>query len=120
MAPAKVPPRAPSSNLCPPCGPHKTGTTSLQNALLTEYGSQIPQRVWYPKPIQFGPGHAEVAWSVLGRKGYGGRRPAIRQLIEEAMRCGCTRLILSAEDFASAYQTKTIDREQSRIFIEQI
>ena len=84
-------------------GPHKTGTTSLQNALLTQYGSQIPQRVWYPKPIQFGPGHAEVAWSVLGRKGYAGRRPAIRQLIEEATRCGCTRLILSAEDFASAY-----------------
>jgi hypothetical protein len=84
-------------------GPHKTGTTSLQKALLKEYGSENPQKIWYPIPAEFGPGHAKVARAALGRGGFSEPQPAIRQKIEQALQSDCDALILSSEVFADAY-----------------
>jgi hypothetical protein len=85
-------------------GPHKTGTTSLQKALLRTFGSDRPQKTWYPKPAEFGPGHAAIAWGVLGRKGYSEPRPALGELITEAKRAGAGKLIVSSEEFAASYR----------------
>ena len=77
-------------------GPHKTGTTSLQKALLSQYGSATPQKIWYPRPDASGPGHALAVWKMLGRKGQV-QAPAIRQLIERAEDSDCEVLVLSSE-----------------------
>ena len=83
-------------------GPHKTGTTSLQSALLHAYGAEKPQRIWYPAPTEFGPGHAAISWAVLGRNGFT-EQPVLRHRIEEALQSRCQILILSSEGFAHAY-----------------
>ena len=46
----------------------KTGTTSLQQALLTQYGAPEPQSIWYPIPERLGPGHADMVQRVQGHK----------------------------------------------------
>jgi hypothetical protein len=85
-------------------GPHKTGTTSLQEALLKQYGSVTPQTIWYPLPGESGPGHAAISRAVLGRKGFTEPQPAIRHQIEEALQTSsCEVLILSSEGFVHAY-----------------
>jgi hypothetical protein len=85
-------------------GPHKTGTTSLQRALLKEHGSEKPQETWYPIPARPGPGHAVIAWETLGRRGRE-PMPAIKQLIEEAGRANCKQLVLSSEEFSGSYRS---------------
>lgn len=87
-------------------GPHKTGTTSLQRALLRQYGSKKPQAIWYPTPADFGPGHAMIGWAALGLRGHAQPQPAIRELIETSLRSDCQVLILSSEIFAVAYRVK--------------
>src|SRR3990172_4297718 len=83
-------------------GPHKTGTTSLQKALLSQYGSATPQTIWYPQPEAHGPGHALAVWTMLGRKGHA-QAPAIGQLIERAEQSDCDVLVLSSEGLAATY-----------------
>ena len=86
-------------------GPHKTGTTSLQRALLKQFGSETPQKIWYPAPEASGPGHAIAVWQLLGRKGHS-PSPAVRQFIERATQSDCRLLIVSSEGFASTYPNK--------------
>src|SRR4029077_13136211 len=85
-------------------GPHKTGTTSLQKALLKQHGSEVPQAIWYPLPADFGPGHALAVSKMLGRAGQP-RSPAFRQLVEQAEKTSaCRCLILSSENLADTFK----------------
>jgi hypothetical protein len=80
-------------------GPHKTGTTSLQQSLLQRYGAHKPQKIWYPTPEKNGPGHAELAWSF-----YQNADPTSNQLLakllDAGLKNGCEKIIISAEDFS--------------------
>jgi hypothetical protein len=87
-------------------GPHKTGTTSLQKALLKQYGAETPRTIWYPIPQETGPGHASKAWQLMGRKGHA-PSPAIRELVEQSEQYpACHCLILSSESFSALYPNK--------------
>ena len=107
-------------------GPHKTGTTSLQKALLKQYGSETPQPIWFPIPAErrFGTGHAVAAWKMLGRHGQpclpgdAGSGPAVAvwemlgrgqprsQLVEQAEKTSaCRCLILSSEIFEHSFES---------------
>ncbi len=79
-------------------GPHKTGTTSLQAALLARYGADAPQTIWYPRPSAVGPGHAEIAWSCLGLHGRTKSDEALNAVVARAHGT-CETLILSSESF---------------------
>lgn len=80
-------------------GPHKTGTTSLQQSLLQSYGTEKPQKVWYPTPEKNGPGHAELAWNY-----YPSAQPASNEafmkILNDAQNHNCAKLLISAEDFS--------------------
>jgi len=80
-------------------GPHKTGTTSLQQSFLERYGSDKPQKIWYPTPKKNGPGHAELAWSF-----YQNADPTshllLAKLLNAGLKNGCEKVIISAEDFS--------------------
>ena len=77
-------------------GPHKTGTTSIQEALLRQFGSKKPSKdIWYPTPSGVGPGHALLAHNAaMGET-------AISDIVASAARAGTGRLIISSEDFAT-------------------
>ena len=48
-------------------GPHKTGTTTVQQFLHDNLADDHPQPGhWYPRPDRNGPGHARLAWQTLG------------------------------------------------------
>ncbi|PWG74809.1 hypothetical protein DF186_15960, partial [Enterococcus hirae] len=48
-------------------GPHKTGTTTVQQFLHDNLADDQPQPDhWYPRPERNGPGHAHLAWQTLG------------------------------------------------------
>ncbi len=87
-------------------GPYKTGTTSLQKALLKQYGSEVPQAIWYPIPEDSGPGHALNVWRMLGQRGHS-PSPAIGQSVEHAKKTlACQCLILSSEVFAGTFPNR--------------
>lgn len=78
-------------------GPHKTGTTALQDYLCKRFGSEAPVGpVWYPWPKPPGPGHAWTAWQ-LHR--HANPEPLLR-VVESARAAAVERLLLSAEDFS--------------------
>lgn len=81
-------------------GPHKTGTTSLQDFLLKTIGSVEPKSIWYPLPERIGPGHADLAEKMLPHK----RKPsdnAIKDIVQKAEINGVEKLILSSENFST-------------------
>lgn len=83
-------------------GPHKTATTSLQQALLKHYGTSNPGTIWYPPPKNHGPGHAELAWDFYDQTTHS-HQPSLNSLtriVSFAEHSGCNQLILSAEDFS--------------------
>jgi hypothetical protein len=83
-------------------GPPKTGTTSLQRALRKTYSTQKPKEIWYPRPTEYGPGHALMALDIMQ-----GLEPSVRRTIDEAARANCKTLILSSENFAkTAFQNR--------------
>lgn len=86
-------------------GPHKTGTTSLQHALLKQYGSRRPRRIWYPLPSASGPGHAAIARALLGRQ-TPLPQPTVLELLEQARGRDCELVVLSSEDFSFAYPSQ--------------
>jgi hypothetical protein len=89
-------------NLILHIGPHKTGTTSLQQALLKAYGATEPQAIWYPKPLRSGPGHAVMARDIIA-----GSEALVRHTVDAATRVDCELLILSSESFVTcAYQDR--------------
>jgi hypothetical protein len=85
-------------------GPHKTGTTSLQLALLRAYGATEPQTIWYPEPLRLGPGHAVMARDIIA-----GSDALVRRAVDVAARANCERLILSAESFATCAYLGRLD-----------
>lgn len=86
-------------------GPHKTGTSSLQWALLGQYSAKRPQKFWYPKPRSLGPGHALAAHASLEIDS-AEREPLLRDWIEAAQQSECETLIVSAEALSAAYPDK--------------
>lgn len=83
-------------------GMPKTGTSSLQAALLKTYGSAQPQKIWYPIPERMGHGHADLGWRAMG---HGDIRPEPTILIDLARRAraaGCEDLVLNSEVFTHA------------------
>jgi len=105
-APRAAEPRTGKLKLVLHVGPYKTGTTSLQKALLKQHGSEDPQAIWYPLPEDFGPGHASKVWKMLGQRG-NSPSPAIGLSVEHAKKtlvCQC--LILSSEVFAGTFPNR--------------
>lgn len=79
-------------------GPHKTGTTSIQQYLLDRYGSDSPQRaVWYPRPEKSGPGHSHLASTADKHK------RGLSQVVAQAQAAGVEKLLLSAEGFVHGH-----------------
>lgn len=78
-------------------GPHKTGTTSLQRALLNAYGADEPQPIWYPRPLHGGPGHTTISKNLMKDS-----KPLLSQAIKQASDRGSHTLIISAEGLAWA------------------
>jgi hypothetical protein len=78
-------------------GPHKTGTTSLQQALLNRYGAEEPAEIWYPIPKRPGPGHAILAAEIINDG-----RPSLSSAIRAASQGNCNTLIVSSENFSNA------------------
>ena len=88
-------------------GPHKTGTTSLQNSLLETFGWDGVQKsnynIWYPTPTSSGPGHAELAWKILGLNGYKADKEAIKNLIDDSKPNNTSLILISSEEFSKAH-----------------
>jgi hypothetical protein len=83
-------------------GPHKTGTSSLQWALLTQFSAKRPQRFWYPEPVSRGPGHALAAHAILDSDS-SAKQPFLKDWIDAARQSECETLIVSAEALSAAY-----------------
>ncbi|GAB5376924.1 MAG: hypothetical protein AcusKO_33860 [Acuticoccus sp.] len=80
-------------------GPHKTGTTALQNYFLDRYGSHAPTAVWYPAPQRLGPGHADIAERLLPQHKRGAN--PLTDIVETASAAGTSSLIISSENFSA-------------------
>lgn len=82
-------------------GPHKTGSTSVQQALVAHRERLAEGRVWYPPTVEAAefPGqHADVA-ALLIRAGIGPTVDWLDTARAEAERRGCDTLLLSSENF---------------------
>lgn len=82
-------------------GPHKTGTTSVQKALL-EHVRRGEAGFVYPDPGSSGPGHAEIAWRFIGLNGLRPSPEVLPECLEEAAAAGCRTVVLSSEEFGRA------------------
>ena len=80
-------------------GPHKTGTTSVQNWLQEAIPELAAAGIHYPQPEANGPGHAEMAWDLCGFEGRTRDTGRWLAAIAEAQALGCGRVLISAEDF---------------------
>jgi len=78
-------------------GPPKTGTSSLQRALLTRYGAPEPQPIWYPTPERTGDGHADLVHRAIGHLGVNPESTVFDDVAQRALDGGCRDLILSSE-----------------------
>jgi hypothetical protein len=86
-------------------GPHKTGTTSIQQALMARF-SAGESLYHYPETARFGPGHAEIAWRFLGLDGGEADAGAVLREIKTAEAKGFEKVVLSSEEFARALLTE--------------
>lgn len=82
-------------------GPHKTGTTSLQQWL----SEVLPNnKVYYPKPQKFGPGHAELSWDALGLNGREMKgHHILSKQVRKAHEARCESIIFSSEEFCRGF-----------------
>lgn len=92
--------------VCLHVGPPKTGTTSIQHALRTLYGSAEPQRHWFPlvpEILDHTGAHNRLAWYFL-RKYYDPERglALLQRIVGEARERGGETVLISGEDFAYA------------------
>ena len=90
-------------------GPHKTGTTTVQQFLHDNLADDQPHPDhWYPRPERNGPGHAHLAWQTLGSPAHRTEASdALGMLVDRAAAAGTKRLVLSSEEFAWAYPRRT-------------
>jgi len=83
-------------------GPHKTGTTSIQQYLKAHFGSHRPSASnWYPMPAERGPGHSILACDLFDNDG-----TALLEVIRQADLMGTDRLLISAEAFDRFYRRR--------------
>lgn len=83
----------------------KTGTTSIQETLLTNRERLLEQGILYPAAGLWGPGHAALASSYINpeRRALGvyaraqDHHAILRQIRRETLEAGCERVIISAE-----------------------
>jgi hypothetical protein len=82
-------------------GPHKTGTTSLQRSLAAQASSRRAS-FYYPPTPELGPGHALLAWRLLGLNGRDTDESVIQAELDNAARRGFDKVVLSSEEFCRA------------------
>jgi hypothetical protein len=82
-------------------GPHKTGTTSLQRSLAAYAGSRRAA-FFYPPTPEMGPGHAVLAWRLLGLNGVQKDDSVIDNELANAARAGFETVVISSEEFCRA------------------
>lgn len=80
-------------------GPHKTGSTTLQEALAAHVASGRAS-FYYPTPAAHGPGHAVLAWKLLGLNGVETDPEALRTEIRRAEDRGFSKVVISSEEFS--------------------
>ena len=95
-------------------GPHKTGTTTLQNFLLRQFGSEHPKKIWYPSPRGNGPGHALIAWDCLGLNGHQKSVSSLSNIIQNAGKQNTDVVVLSSEIFSLGI--RKYHQEMNRLF----
>lgn len=77
-------------------GPHKTGTTSIQHALL-----HMGEAIHYPFPQQSGPGHAHIARRLIGDQGVRSGGNLLIETIEgQGWKWTGKPIVFSAETFS--------------------
>lgn len=86
-------------------GSHKTGTTSIQKWLLK---SNLDNKVLYPDPSSYGPGHAILAWKTLGLHAY---KIDNSPLLKEIKKASLNRkdIIISSEEFSRGLVNNNIE-----------
>ena len=87
-------------------GPHKTGTTAIQTHLLRNFAARKQNEYWYPNPGQWGPGHAELAWALVGLNSIQQSSEEIISITKTAEDSGVCGILLSSEEFSRAYPDK--------------
>src|SRR5262245_29525083 len=88
-------------------GPHKTGTTSIQRALLAggPYG--------YPVPEKYGPGHALTAWRAFGLTGF---QPETNLLVDSTRSLDSSdTVVFSSEEFC-----RVLDADATSTALERL
>jgi len=87
-------------------GPHKTGTTSLQAVLGQTFSQPIRKKIWYPLPQKIGPGHAAIAYEIIGRTDPQRAWPLLKTVLAEAEETGVSTLVLSSEELSLASEKR--------------
>jgi hypothetical protein len=82
-------------------GPHKTGTSSIEIALARQAATGNAS-YYYPPTPEFGPGHAVLAWRLLGLNKQSPEPDAIRHEIDRAKSLGFSKMVISSEEFSRA------------------
>jgi len=79
-------------------GPHKTGTTSLQTVMCQTFAKSKSNALWYPPPPEYGPGHAALAWEIIGESDPQGAMTLLEQALAEGEKARVSTLVLSSEE----------------------
>lgn len=82
-------------------GPHKTGTSSLEIAL-ARHAAAGNASYYYPPTPEYGPGHAVLAWRLLGLNKRSPEPDTIRREIDRAQSLGFSKIVISSEEFSRA------------------
>lgn len=93
-------------------GPHKTGTTAIQTDLARRFSPILPSEYWYPNPVKWGPGHAQLAWELVGLNSFQPSSEQLTSIIRIAEDAKVRGILLSSEEFSRAYPDK-IERIKS-------
>lgn len=101
-------------------GPHKTGTTAIQQWLLDNRAALLEQGIHYPPPERNGPGHAVIAWELRGQHGLAKSQARFKRAIAEAAEAGATRLLLSSENFCHGLYDGVLERLPGKQEIEVV
>lgn len=89
-------------------GPHKTGTSSVQQWLLNNQQELMKSGIYYPTPEKYGPGHAELAWELLGLNNTQKSNERINNEIAKALSLGANKLIISSEELSFGVLNNTL------------
>jgi hypothetical protein len=89
-------------------GPHKTGTTSIQNFMQLNSAFLKSSGVYVPEPLSSLPGNHEIPWALLGwdlrliesRDSSVSLETYLYEVIQEARKSSCTSILFSSEDFS--------------------